>query len=302
MRGCMNDVPVEHASDAFSIPGAVAREAGNGNLPKVSIRAPEGSAEVYLRGAQVTAFQKKGDAPLLFLSGLSQFTHNKAIRGGVPICFPWFGPRAGDAAHGFARITDWEISKTEVLEGVGVRAAFTLPGTPARQGWPSFRAEFIVTVDKELTLELVVTNTDSSQPFEFDNCFHTYFAVGDISQIAISGLENAEYFDHTKNDAARREPNEPIRITAQTDRVYLDNPASVQIVDPVLRRRILISKSGSVSTVVWNPWTTQPLSDLGPEEYRRMVCVESGNVGRNRIKLAPGAVSRLKVILATRPL
>jgi D-hexose-6-phosphate mutarotase len=284
----------------LDIPGLAQLQPGNGGLPKVSVTTPWSQAEVYLHGAQITAFQKKGEPPLLFLSQCSHFASGKAIRGGVPICFPWFGSRAGDVAHGFARISDWELTKTAATREGGATLRFELPESTTRTGLPKFKAEFVVSVTEQLAMELIVTNRSSEQNFCFESCLHTYFTVGEIGAITITGLESTAYLDKTDQRASRAEGTAPIRICSQTDRTYLNTTGAVEIHDPLLHRTIRIDKTGSASTVVWNPWSTQHLSDFGPDEYRRMVCVESGNVERNAVTVPPGASAQLRVLLSTR--
>ena len=279
----------------FEIPGRVALAAGNGGLTKINITTGRSTAEIYLHGAHVTGFQKNGEPPLLFLSRRSQFAAGKAIRGGVPICFPWFGPRAGGEAHGFARITEWEMIETATMPDNGVKVRFRLPPTAAVATWPPFSTEFTVTVTDQLTMELVTTNRSPDRNFEFENCLHTYFAVGDIAQISIIGLKGAHYLDKTDQGARKLETGDAIRITAETNRVYPDTPGPVEIHDAKFSRVVRVERSGSASTVVWNPWTTQLMPDFDPAEHGRMLCVESGNVGQNKITLAPGATTVLKV-------
>jgi glucose-6-phosphate 1-epimerase len=283
----------------LEIPGLVFFQPGTGGMTKIAVETLWSRAEIYLHGAQVTAFQKHGEAPLLYLSSRSRFADGQAIRGGIPICFPWFGARAGDVSHGFARLTDWEVVQVSAAPGGGATVRLRLPETAAGQSWPRFRAEFAVTVTDTLGLELHVTNLAGDEVLEFENCLHTYFAVGDVSAISIRGLQFGTYLDHTQHDAAVPDPDPAIRIRQQTDRLYFNTFGPVQILDPVLGRTIHIHKFGSASTVVWNPWTTQLLADLGPDEYQRMVCVESGNVGPNRLRLAPGVAGALSVTLST---
>lgn len=285
----------------FEIPGVVMFEPGGGGLPRARVATPRSRGEVYLHGAQVTGFEKQGERPLLFLSKASQFAPGKAVRGGVPICFPWFGPRKGDVAHGFARVTEWEVVDVATPPDGEVRLRFRLPKTAAVAGWPCFAAEFAVTMTEELAMQLSVTNESADEELEFEACLHTYLAVGDVTQVTIHGLENAPYLDKLQNPPPQRRETGPVRITAQTDRTYLDTTSTVVIRDPVFGRDIRIEKSGSESTVVWNPWTTQVLNDLGPGEYRGFVCVESGNVDRNRLRLWPGQTAELKVRLITGP-
>ena len=279
----------------FQIPGAVALDLGNGGLPRVQVTTPMSVAEVYLLGAQVTSFRRHSEPPLLFLSNSSRFAPGKAIRGGVPICFPWFGPRPGDVSHGYARITTWQLAASRKLPDGGVTLHFELPNTAADPEWARLRAEYRVTITETLTLELVVVNGAPDRVVAFEACLHSYFAVADAGEIAIAGLGGASFVDHTLNDAVRVDDSDSIRIARQTDRTYLDAPGPVEIRDPILGRTICIEKLGAKSTVVWNPWITQPLPDLGPNEYREFICVESGNIGRNRVTLAPGAMATMTV-------
>ena len=165
--------------------------------------------------------------------------------------------------------------------------------------WPPFNTEFAITVTDQLTMELVTTNRSPDRNFDFENCLHTYFAVGDIRDVSITGLKGAHYLDKTDQGARKLESAAAIRITAETNRVYPDTPGTVEIRDAKFRRTIHVDKSGSASTVVWNPWTTQLMPDFDPAEHRQMVCVESGNVSQNKIALAPGATTAIKVVLSS---
>jgi len=283
----------------FEIPGRVTFANGNGGLPKINVTTGRSMAEIYLHGAHITGFQKNGEPPLLFMSRLSQFAAGKAIRGGVPICFPWFGPREGGGVHGFARITEWELVATTATPGGGAALRFRLPPTATGAVWPPFNTEFAVTVTDQLTMELVTTNRSPARNFDFENCLHTYFAVGDIREVSITGLKGAHYLDKTQNGARKLETTDAICITAETNRVYPDTPGMVEIRDAKFRRTVRVEKSNSASTVVWNPWTTQLMPDFDPAEHRQMVCVESGNVLQNKITLAPGATTAIKVVLSS---
>jgi D-hexose-6-phosphate mutarotase len=284
----------------FEIPGRVTFAHGNGGLPKINITTGHSTAEIYLHGAHITGFQKNGEPPLLFMSRLSHFAAGKAIRGGVPICFPWFGQREGDVMHGFARVTEWNLIETATTPDGGVTVRFRLPSTAAHAAWPAYRAEFVVAVTDRLAMELIATNESADRNFDFENCLHTYFAVGDIRDVSIAGLKGAHYLDKTDNGARKLESADAIRITAETNRVYPDNPGAVEIHDKKFQRTIRVEKFNSHSTVVWNPWTTQKMpDDFDPAEHQHMVCVESGNVWQNKITLAPGATARLKVVLSS---
>jgi glucose-6-phosphate 1-epimerase len=283
----------------LEIPGRATLQEGNGEMFKIEVTTDWSSAEVYLHGAHVTDFQKKGDAPLLFLSQCSQFAENQPIRGGIPLVFPWFGSREGMPAHGFARLAEWELHETATIPEGGVSLRFGLPETSMRATFPPFMANYVVTVTDRLSLELIITNTSPDHPFTFETCLHSYFAVSDLSKVSITGLKGATYLDEVENMAPKTETADAIRISSEVDRVYYNTNAAVEILDPALHRKIRIEKSGAASTVVWNPWIqkAQQMPDLGNEEYRQMVCVESGNVGPNRLTLPPGKSSVLKVTL-----
>jgi D-hexose-6-phosphate mutarotase len=288
----------------FEIPGRVTILEGNGDLPKVELNTDAGCAEVYLHGAHVTDFQLKGQPPLLFTSQCSRFARHQPIRGGIPIILPWFGGREGEPAHGFARLVDWGLHETLALPDGGASLRFHLPETSAHAMWPPFTANYVVTVTDKLMLELFVTNRSRDQQFNFENCLHTYFHVGDIGQVSVVGLKGASYLDKIDSYAQKVEHSDAITITSEVDRTYLDTTSTVEIHDRALRRKILVEKSGSNSTVVWNPWIakSQQMPDFGDDEYKQMICVESGNVGRNKIALAPGCSSVLRVTLSSAPL
>jgi len=289
----------------FEIPDRVAITSGSGGLAKINVTAARGSAELYLHGAHLTGFRKTGEPPLLFMSRRSHFAAGKAIRGGVPVCFPWFGPREGDVMHGFARITEWNLIETAATPEGGVTIRLWLPPTAADAVWPAFRAELVVTVTDQLAMELIATNESADRDFDFENCLHTYFNVGDIAQISLTGLEGAAFLDYAAgaNGAHQTGENSPLHLTKETNRTYLDTTNAVEIQDESLRRVIRVEKFNSRSTVVWNPWTTQKMpDDFDPAEHRHMICVESGNVKQNRLLLAPGKTAALKVVLSSRPL
>jgi glucose-6-phosphate 1-epimerase len=288
----------------FEIPGSVTFARGHGGLPKLNITTGRSTAEIYPYGAHITGFQKNGGPPLLFLSARSRFAAGQPIRGGVPICFPWFGPRAGGGMHGFARLTEWDLVATGAISG-GVMLRFRLLPAAAGTAGPLFNAEFAVTVTDQLTMELATTNRSPDRPFEFEDCLHTYFAVGDIARVSLAGLQGAPFLDHAAGAGGARRDGEdsPLRIAKETNRVYLDTTDAVEIRDEKLQRTIRVEKFNSRSTVVWNPWTTQKMpDDFDPAEHKSMVCVESGNVKQNRLSLPPGETAALKVVLSSRPL
>jgi D-hexose-6-phosphate mutarotase len=289
----------------FEIPGRVTFAHGSGGLPKINITTGRSTAEIYLHGAHVTGFQKNGDPPLLFMSRLGRFAAGQAIRGGVPVCFPWFGGREGEPAHGFVRILSWELVETSAGQDGTVTVRQRLPKDAARPEWSALHTEFVVTISDKLTIELIATNESADKRLEIENCLHTYFHVGDIKRVSITGLQGAPFDDFAAGAAgARKVENDAVlRITKETNRVYPDATGTVEIRDENLKRTIRVEKFNSKSTVVWNPWTTQKLpDDFDPAEHKHMVCVESGNLKQNKISLPPGKTTNLKVVLSSQPL
>jgi D-hexose-6-phosphate mutarotase len=277
---------------------------GQGELPMLEISTAWSTAEIYLNGAHVTYFKKKDEPPLLFLSKCSRFAEGHAIRGGIPVIFPWFGPREGLAQHGFARNKTWDLKEFAPAPDGSVSVRFRLPDCPEASGFPPFAADYVVTVNQSLTLQLIVTNESRDAEFTFENCLHTYFEVADVTAISIHGLKGVTYEDKVASFLEKTETNDALRIASEVDRTYQNTTGKVEILDPRLGRRILIEKLGSASTVVWNPWIakSRQMPDFGDEEYERMICVESGNVGANSVSLPPGGSSTLTVKLSSETL
>jgi D-hexose-6-phosphate mutarotase len=285
-------------------PGRVTFLDGRGDLPMVEIATALSTAEIYLQGAHVTHFKKKDEPPLLFLSQCSRFSEGQAIRGGIPVIFPWFGAREGMGQHGFARVKAWDLKEFIPSADGSVSVRFCLPEYPEAATLPPLSLDYVVTVSGVLDLELITTNRSDGETLEFENCLHTYFSVSNIAEVSIEGLSGVTYLDKVQNFAQKTETADAIRINSEVDRIYLNTRAPVEILDRRGARKIRIETQGANSTVVWNPWIAkaQQLPDFGGEEYQQMVCVESGNVASNSIKLAPGETSALKVTLSSEPL
>jgi D-hexose-6-phosphate mutarotase len=275
---------------------------GKGGLPMLRIFTPRSTAEIYLHGAHLTHFQKKGEPPLLFLSRKSWFAAAKPIRGGVPICFPWFGARDGGPSHGLARILTWELSGTDTAADGSVKVRLQLPQKLLPPEWAVLRTEFIVTIADTLTMELIAKNESPDKTLKIENCLHTYFNIGEIDAVSLTGLRSTMYLDNAAGgNGELKTDNEPVLIIPkETNRLYLDTTHAVEIRDEKFARTIRVQKFNSESTVVWNPWTTQKLpDDFDPAEHQNMVCVESGNIKQNQISLAPGKAASLKVVIST---
>lgn len=286
------------------VPAKVTFLEGRGELPMIEITTPWSTAEIYLQGAHVTHFKKQHEPPLLFLSQCSRFEEGYPIRGGVPIIFPWFGPREGMGAHGFARAKTWELKEFVPEADGSVSVRLRLPEYPEAATYPPFELEYVVKVSQELSLELVVTNKSAEDRLEIEGCLHPYFTVDDISAVSVIGLEGYTYLDRVADFARKVETERAIRISSEVDRTYLNATGNVEIHDARFGRLIRMEKKNSASTVLWNPWIAkaQQLPDFGNEEYRNMICVEPGNVASNNIALQPGESSSLQVKLSTAPL
>jgi glucose-6-phosphate 1-epimerase len=290
----------------FGIDGIIRIEPGRCGLTKVAVTTPAAEADVYLHGAHVTHYQPRGGRPVLFVSRESRFEPGKPIRGGVPICFPWFGPKAGDPnapMHGFARTREWSIVRAERIdEQTAVIALELRSDDQTRRLWPhDFVALYTVTVGPTLEIALEVTNTDAGgEAITFQEALHTYFSVANARQVSISGLENTRYFDKVV-EADNTQGAQPIRFTGETDRVYQDTAATCVIDDPVWRRRLINEKAGSRTTVVWNPWTekAKQLPDFGDDEWTTMACVETANAGSTPVILEPSQSHTIRALVRT---
>jgi glucose-6-phosphate 1-epimerase len=274
---------------------------GQGDLDALEIATPWSTAEIYLHGAHVTHFQKRGEAPLLFMSQCSRFEKGAPIRGGIPVIFPWFGkPADKPAQHGYARNVAWEIAEITSPADGSVIVRLRLPDCAETAGCPACTVEYVVTVSDTLSAELIVTNK-SQREFVFENCLHTYFTIGDISAVSVAGLKGVEYLDALDGRKRKTETPDAISFAGEVDRIYVSTPHAVEIRDRALYRVIRVEKEHSLSTVVWNPWIAKAkaMPDYGDDEYQQMVCVESGNVAVDAITLAPGATSRLKINLSS---
>ncbi len=266
-----------------------------GGLVRISIATPLAAAEVYLQGAHIARYQPAGAAPVLFLSEKTHLTPGKAIRGGVPIIFPWFGARAGhpeSPAHGFARTMEWELESLVRHDNDDIHLVLRLSSNAATlaQWSHEFTIRHRITIGTKLHMALEVENR-SDTPFTFEEALHTYLAVGDVRSASVTGLENSSFLDKVDSNQRKQEGTEPIRFIGETDRVYLDTTTTCVVEDPTLARRIAVEKSGSATTVVWNPWIekAKAMADFGDDEWPAMLCIETTNADANRITLPPNS-------------
>jgi glucose-6-phosphate 1-epimerase len=289
-------------------PDGVRLELGPGGLERLTLPASEGEAHVFLHGGHLSHFQPKGERPVLWLSRASRFEPTRAIRGGVPVCFPWFGPKAGAPEapmHGVARILPWALVGVKREQSGSLEASLELtPEAAARGGFSlDLGATLTINVGRGLRLTLAVHNRGAA-PARFEEALHSYFAVSDVTRVRVHGLERTSFLDKTEAGARKLEAEGPIAISAETDRVYLDTTATVTIEDPGWDRRVVISKTGSATTVLWNPWVAKAraMPDFGDDEWPHMLCVETANVGEEAPTLTPAATHVMTATLEVEPL
>lgn len=241
------------------------------------------SGSFFLLGAHVAEFQPAGQSPVLFMSEWSRFEEGAPIRGGIPICFPWFGPHPDNPdapAHGLVRTQVWQVTDTSVGDNGSIAVTLELSSPPWKL---SYRVQF----GRELDVQLSISNA-GPRPEVCEAALHTYFQLDDSRSARIFGLESLDYFDKltaSESPAAHA----PLVFSAETDRIYFGNAPHIELQEPGLPRTISLRPRQSASTVVWNPWIdkSQKMPDFGDVEYLRMCCIETARVGRNRIELSP---------------
>ncbi len=277
----------------FAIPGTVRFEKLPGELLAIRVDSELAGARVMLQGAQVIGYQPRGERPVVWLSERGRYIAGKSVRGGIPVCWPWFGPHATDPtlpAHGFVRAVHWDLQQTEVLPDGRVRLALELaPSDATRAQRPhASLLRYTITIGRELELSLATRN-GGSESFAITQALHTYFQVGDVRRISIHGMDGCAYLDKVGGSTKRHQQG-PITFTQETDRIYLDTGGACEIRDPSMDRTVLVTATGSRSTVVWNPWIEKAdrMGDFAPDGYLGMVCVENANAADDAVQVGPG--------------
>ena len=286
-------------ANRFEIPGALEFKPGPGGLAHALISTPVAEADLYLQGAHLAHWTPRSQRSILFVSPKSLYAAGKAIRGGVPIIFPWFGSRSDGRpgpAHGFARTSEWTLESTKQRDDASVEITLALGARDDTREFfdADFRLRFRVTVGSELEMELETSN-EGKTPFIFEEALHTYLAVGDVRRASVFGLENTVFIDKTDGFKRKKQDTAPLRIAKETDQVHLDTQAACSVRDPVWNRRIIIEKSGSASTVIWNPWSdkSKGMADMEADGWKQMLCIETANAADNAVVLEPGASHKL---------
>jgi D-hexose-6-phosphate mutarotase/predicted GNAT family N-acyltransferase len=274
----------------FAIPGRLRFQDSGPGLPVAEITTPDAMARVAVQGGQVLEWQPSGQKPVIWVSKAAVHQPGKGVRGGVPVCWPWFGQLEGKGVHGFVRTRMWEVreARLDMADTVVLRLGIREDESTRAQWDHAFDLELIVTVGAALKMELVTRNTGNA-PFTITDGLHTYFRVGDIHQTKVHGLDGTSYFDKV-HDFQQSTQSGPVTFSEETDRVYFNTTADCLIEDPVFGRTIRVAKAGSGSSVVWNPWTEKErgFADMAAGEYADMVCVETVNASPDEITIAPG--------------
>jgi glucose-6-phosphate 1-epimerase len=290
---------VRDSNRGFEIPGIAEVIEGNGGLPKVRITSPACVGEIYLHGAHLTSWKPAGREEVLFLSSCSRWEAGRAIRGGIPISFPWFAhweenPDAPD--HGFVRTKAWQLDSISLDKDIITVKMSTESGESTKKWWPhDFRAVLRATFGQQLDLELEVTNTGKTS-LRFEEALHAYFRVGNVEMVRTKIPDALRYIDKTDLHQVKTQFDD-IWINSETDSVYLNTVDEIELVDPLLQWRVFIAKENSHTTVAWNPWAQKAssMSDLGADEWKQMICIEPSNVADSTVELAPGHQHALKI-------
>lgn len=292
----------------YAVKGRIAFREGPCDEPVIVLAENHGACEVSLYGGHVLSYRPVGYFPVLWLSpSAAECRQGKAIRGGIPVCWPWFGAAGFTApdgsalpAHGFARTQAWNLLRTD-YDSYSTSATLLLTDSPeTRALWPGkFRLELKVTIGANLTLELKTFNEGTSD-FEITEALHTYFRVKDIGGVAVAGLDSREYIDKVSGAESVRQSGD-ITFSSETDRIYSDTSEKCFLNDTSLGRRIEIAKSGSSSTVVWNPWIekSKTMKDMPEDSYKSFVCVETANAAAEKIVIPAGGTHTMTLSISS---
>ncbi|HCO49695.1 MAG TPA: hypothetical protein DIT55_09865 [Spirochaetaceae bacterium] len=288
--------------DRFLLPGRIWVEEGNGDFPLLRLHADGGDCSVYPYGAHVASFRPAGREEMLWMSPYSAFEEGKPIRGGIPLCFPWFGKhgsRSDLPLHGFARTRAWYLASTAPLPDGRTRAVFTLGDDESTRAlWPfRFRLALAISVGEKLEMELKVRNT-GAPAFKYEEAFHTYFRVGDPAACEVRGLDGLGYIDRAHGDA-RVLQSGAARFVGETVNTYRGARSASELVDHSTGQLIRVEQENMDATVLWNPGAAA--GGANPEireAWNQFVCVESANCLDFAITLSPGESHRAIVRLS----
>ena len=289
---------IEQLNTDHAIAGQLKFIEGKGGMPMIQVNTAKASGLISLHAGQVLSYKPAGETEdVLFLSEKAYYQAGKAIKGGAPVCWPWFGPDPEDKGrpgHGFVRNRLWNVISTEAV-GDDIKVTLGLEDTPeTREIWPqSFVLTQEILVSDSLNLSLITRNTGAAA-FPITQAFHTYFKVGDISKAKVLGLEDCQYIDKVNNSEVKKQSG-AVTINSEVDRIYLDVGNTMIIDDAALDRCIQIISQGNKTAVVWNPWEkiSADMADLEDADYQRLLCVETTNAADDIVQVAPGSECRL---------
>ena len=268
------------------------------SYPMIHIRNAHATAIIALHGAHLTHYARREEIPIIFTSQAAIFREGKAIRGGIPICWPWFGahpdPEKNLPAHGYARISFWKLVST-ASDINGTHLTFALP---QKEG-SDLAAIIEFTIGKELTLRLTSSNLGTTDEI-ISEALHSYFAVNSAQQTQILGLDGSHYTDTTVQPPTINQQSGPVDFPDEIDRIY-SGATDLIVDDKGNSRRIIVKKSGSRSTIMWNPGQEKgsAMTDLLDEEVTQFICAESGNALKETITLTPGGTHTLSLTISS---
>ena len=280
----------------FGIKGHLSFRDDASGLVIAEISNEQATASLCLQGAHLMTWRPKSQTlPVVWLSRDVKLVAGKSIRGGAPVCWPWFGAHATDSSfpgHGFARTVPWEVIASDGDPDGATRLTLRLVASEnTKAQWPhSCNLDLTVIIGETLRMEMSTENT-GTEDFVLGEALHTYLQISDIGSVSVTGLEDCDYWDKV-GDSIMRKQDSAITFAGEVDRVYINTSSECVIHDDKLKRRIHVTKSGSQSTVVWTPWAEKAhkMGDMGQSEgWREMVCVESGNATENVVKVAAGS-------------
>lgn len=269
-------------------------------LIAIAVKNEAASATVFLQGAQLAEYQRVGERPVLWLSESCEYQAGTALRGGVPVCWPWFGqfernPEAlqqqldegAYPAHGFVRNREWQLESIELVDSETTRLILSL-NVEGDSGWPyPANLKMIITVGTELRLCFEVKNC-GDQTFKFTSALHSYFNISHVDSVTVTGLEGVQYLD-TLQEWRSFSSDRPLSVNAEVDRVYRNLPIEVVLNDRRFSRSICLQAENAPDMVVWNPWTSKAktLTHFPDQAYQQMICLETASVLDNLVTLAP---------------
>lgn len=289
---------IEQLYAKHNIAGQLEIIAGKGGLPMIQVKTSKATALISVYAGQVLSFKPANEfEDMMFLSEKAYYQDGKAIKGGVPICWPWFGadPQGKGPAHGFVRNRLWHLVATEETANGDIEVTLGLTDTPETLAiWPySFVLTQEIVIGNSLNLSLTTRNTGTGK-FSITQAFHTYFKVGDIAQTQVLGLEGCAYTDKADNGTQKQQLG-AVTINSEVDRIYTNAGSTLTIEDGALQRSIQITSQGSKTAVVWNPWQkiSREMADLEDNDYQRLLCVETTNAASDSVEVDPDNECRI---------